>query len=122
MQLGVDNGIQNLILGRLNLDLTNPKQIQQLSKKQYKDALTALLGASSAIGKNTSAVETILDRIFNEVKNNSEKNSKKTRKSKAKLGSPKPHGDFPGYVLGNKGPVPAGTKKYENYNIVSLGS
>lgn len=125
MQLGVDNGIQNLILGRLNLDLTDPKQIQSLSDSQYADALAALLSASSAVGKNTAAVESILDRIFKTLKNSESNNSRNFSLDKLRnwfssdstLGKSKPHdsSEVP-RVLGNKGPVPAGTPKYKNFN------
>ena len=114
MQLGVDNGIQNLILGKLNLDLTNPEQIQSLTDQQYSDALTALLSASSAIGKNSAAVENIIDRIFDTVK--AEEQRRAMERGSKMLGSPNPQGGFQARQLGNGGPVPAGTPKYHHFN------
>ena len=114
MQLGVDNGIQNLILGRLNLDLTNPDQIAKLTDAEYSDALTALLSASSATGKNTAAVENIMDRIFDTVK--AEEKRRAMERGSKMLGSPNPQGGFQARQLGNSGPVPAGTKKYKHFN------
>ena len=118
MQLGVDNGIQNLVLGKLNLDLTNPAEIQKLSDAEYNDALTALLSASSAIGKNTAAVESIMDRILNAAKEGEERRRKEKamEKGRSMLGRPDPHGDMPAYVLGNTGPVPGGTQRYKNFS------
>ena len=119
MQLGVDNGIQNLVLGRLHLDLTDPEQIYSLTDDEYADALEALLAASSGLGKTSAAVESIMERIFGKVKEEGERAraDRAMERGREMLGRPDPH-DYSETerVLGNSGPVPAGTEKYKNFS------
>ena len=51
MQLGVDNGIQQLILNRTPYDITDPKSVDKMSPTEYSQLLTALLGAQSHMNK-----------------------------------------------------------------------
>ena len=114
MQLGVDNGIQNLILGRLNLDLTNPDQIANLTDEQYNDALTALLSAASGTGKTAEAVKSIFERIFKFAADQPTNPVELPDwlSGKPSLGKPNPQGGFPAPkgVLGRQVP------RYSNYN------
>ena len=116
MQLGVDNGIQNLILGKLDLDLTNPDQIQSLSDEQYEQALKALLSAASGLGKTSASVESIFERVFGAMEK-AAKESQARAEGRATLGKPNPHDESETErVLGSSGPVPPGTPKYKNFD------
>ena len=117
MQLGVDNGIQNLILGKLDLDLTNPDQIQSLSNEQYEQALKALLSAASGLGKTSASVETIFERVFGAMEK-AAKESEARAEGRATLGRANPHDDSEmERILGRGHAVPPGTQKYPNYDM-----
>lgn len=63
MQLGVDNAIQNAILGRYRVDITNEKDLANMPKKEYKALMSALLAAKSGTTSTFEALTQIVKDI-----------------------------------------------------------
>ena len=69
LQMGFENTIQNMVLKRHGLDPTSELSMKSIDDDKYKEILTEMLGASSAVGRELRGLATTAHEIVQRLMN-----------------------------------------------------